>query len=136
MKEIEVKQLSSVVLAYIGDAVYELYVRKYLMNNGQMKTQHLHQQAVEFVSGKAQAAIVLSWLETGYLTEEETRVVKRGRNTKSLSVPRNIDVQSYRYSTGFEALIGYHHLLKNEQRLNELLAHAIQMIEEGKIAHD
>lgn len=124
----DVKQLKSLALAYMGDAVYELYVRRYLIQLGNVKPNELHQQAVTFVSGKAQASVILYWLESGILTEEEEGVVRRGRNAKSNSVPKNLDVQTYRHSTGFEALIGYHYLLKNEERLNDLLNQAIEFL--------
>lgn len=135
MKSPDVRELNSLTLAYIGDAVYELYVRNHLVQKNLTNPNQLHQQAVTFVSGKAQAAIVLHWLEINYLTDEEIRIIKRGRNAKSQSIPKNIDVQSYRYSTGFEALIGYLYLQKREERLMELIACAIQWIEEGEINH-
>lgn len=127
----DVKRLKSLALAYIGDAVYELYVREYLIRLGNVKPNQLHQQAITFVSGKAQAAVVSHWLETHFLTEEEEAVVRRGRNAKSQSIPKNVSVQTYRYSTGFEALIGYHYLLKNETRLYELLDQAITFFKES-----
>lgn len=130
MNKLNVKQMKSLNLAYIGDAVYELHVRQFLLESGQVKPNDLHQKAVTYVSGKAQAAIVLNWLDSGYLTKEEIHIVKRGRNAKSGSVPKRLDVQTYRYSTGFEALIGYHYLLKNEQRLRELLQQSIQFVNE------
>lgn len=127
----DVKQLKSLALAYMGDAVYELHVRHYLIRLGNVKPNELHQQAVTFVSGKAQARVILHWLDTHFLTGEEEAVVRRGRNAKSNSVPKNLDVQTYRHSTGFEALIGYHYLLKNEERLNELLDQAIAFLVES-----
>ncbi|PAV27921.1 ribonuclease III [Virgibacillus profundi] len=127
--DLEVKQMKSLALAYMGDAVYELHVREHLLRTGQVKPNQLHQHAITFVAGKAQAAIVLNWLENEYLTEEEGRVVARGRNAKSGSIPKNTSVQTYRYSTAFEALIGYHYLLKNQERLRELLQAAVGFIE-------
>lgn len=130
MREIDVKQMKSLALAYMGDAVYELHVRNFLVKTGQVKPNQLHQQAITFVSGKAQASVILHWLEIDYLTDEEKSIVKRGRNAKSSSVPKNIDVQTYRYSTGFEALIGYHYLLNHHKRLTELLTNAIELLME------
>lgn len=121
--------MKSLALAYMGDAVYELHVREYLLESGQVKPNQLHQKAITFVSGKAQAAVVLHWLRTGYLSEVETRVVARGRNAKSGSIPKNTSVQTYRYSTAFEALLGYHYLLKNKERLTELLINAVEFVE-------
>lgn len=132
MKASDVKQMKSLALAYIGDAIYEVYVREQLLERGTIKPNQLHQAAIRYVSGKSQAKIVHHWLEQdAFLTEEESRVVIRGRNAKSGSIPKNINVQTYRYSTAFEALIGYHYLLKNEQRLQELMTKAMDFLEEG-----
>lgn len=131
---LDVKQMKSLALAYIGDAVYELHVREYLLQSGHVKPDHLHQQAITFVSGKSQAAVIIHWLNTeGYLTNEEMGVVRRGRNAKSGSVPKNTSVQVYRYSTGFEALIGYHYLLDNQERLTELLGNAVNFVVERDV---
>ncbi|APC46791.1 Mini-ribonuclease 3 [Virgibacillus halodenitrificans] len=125
----DVKQMKSLALAYMGDAIYEVYIREHLLKEGQVKPQQLHKQAIQFVSGKAQAQVVLYWLENGTLSEEEERVVARGRNAKSGSIPKNISVQTYRYSTAFEALLGYHYLLNNQDRLNELMEKAVLFLE-------
>lgn len=130
MMAVDVKQMKSLALAYMGDAVYELHVRERLLQSGYVKPDLLHQQAVSYVSGKSQAAVVLHWIKTGYLTEEEIGVVRRGRNAKSRSVPKNTSVQTYRHSTGFEALVGYHYLLGNQERLTELLISAVRFVEE------
>ncbi len=121
--------MKSLALAYMGDAIYEVYIREHLLKEGQVKPQQLHKQAIQFVSGKAQAQVVLYWLENGTLSEEEERVVARGRNAKSGSIPKNISVQTYRYSTAFEALLGYHYLLNNQDRLNELMEKAVLFLE-------
>ncbi|MGM8212737.1 Mini-ribonuclease 3 [Virgibacillus sp. W0430] len=121
------KQVKSLTLAYMGDAVYELHVRKFLIQSGEIKPNSLHQKAVTFVSAKAQAYCVRHLQEHALLTAEEERIVRRGRNAKA-SAPKNTSVQTYRLSTGFEALIGYHYLANNKQRLDELLALSIQLI--------
>lgn len=130
--KIDVKQMKSLALAYMGDAVYEMYVREHLIRKGEVKPNQLHQHAVTYVSGKAQADIILNWLDSGFLAEEEVKIVNRGRNAKSGSVPKNLNVQAYRYATAFETLIGYHYLSKNKERLNELLKRAVQFVEEGR----
>ncbi|SFB33788.1 ribonuclease-3 family protein [Lentibacillus halodurans] len=129
---LDVKQLKSLALAYMGDAVYEVYVREHLLKTGKVKPDQLHKEAVNFVSAKAQAAIILHWLDTKKLTGEEESVVARGRNAKSGTVPKNTSVQTYRYGTAFEALIGYHHLLGNHERLAELLSAAVVFVEGRK----
>ncbi|MFC2949295.1 Mini-ribonuclease 3 [Virgibacillus sediminis] len=128
----DVRQMKSLALAYMGDAVFEVHVREHLLQSGQVKPNQLHQKAVSFVSGKAQAAVVLHWLDNGVLDEEEERVVARGRNAKSGSTPKNISIQTYRYSTAFEALIGYHYLSGNKKRLEELLGQAVEFTEGRK----
>jgi ribonuclease III family protein len=127
--ETDIKQMKSLALAYMGDAVYEVYVREHLLEKGTVKPNQLHQEAITFVSAKAQNAVLREWLEQGILSTEEESIVARGRNAKSGSVPKHTSVQTYRYSTAFEALIGFHYLSKNESRLNELLQLAIQHLE-------
>jgi|SRR5690625_3223819 len=123
------KQLNGLTLAYIGDAVYELYIRNYLIKQGIIKANHLHTEAVKYVSGKAQAKIIHYFLAKDLLTDDEKRIVYRGRNAKSASIPKNISVQDYRYSTGFEALVGYLHLTKADDRLKEIFQKSVRLIE-------
>jgi len=125
----DVKQMKSLALAYIGDAVYEVHVREHLLKNGQVRPNALHQAAIQFVSAKAQASVILQWLENDYLDTLEKSIVSRGRNAKSGSIPKNTTVQTYRYGTAFEALIGYHYLAKNNDRLLELMVEAVREIE-------
>lgn len=122
------QQLNGLTLAYVGDAVYELYVRKYLVETGKENPDELHKSAVTYVSAKAQADVIWHWRNNEILTEEEERILKRGRNAKSRSTPKNTSIHVYRYSTGFEALIGYHYLLQNVDRLEELLSLAVSFI--------
>ncbi len=103
----DVKQLNGLALAYIGDAVYEVYVRRHLLAGGSVRPHELHRRAVRYVSARAQARVILALLDEGVLTEEEKDIVRRGRNAKSGTIPKNTDVQTYRHSTAFEALIGY-----------------------------
>lgn len=116
-------QLNPLVLAYIGDAVYEVHVRQYLVSLRNHRPQYLHNQAVKFVSAKAQAQFLKNWLPL--LTEEELDIVKRGRNAKSGSVPKNADILDYRHSTAFECLIGYLYYRKRFDRLGALLDQVI-----------
>ncbi|MCF6095179.1 Mini-ribonuclease 3 [Microaerobacter geothermalis] len=120
-------QLHPLVLAYIGDAVYEVLVRQKVASLGILKPERLHKAATNYVSAKGQAYI-LSFLYDE-LTEEEKEVVRRGRNTKSKTSPKNTDILLYRHSTGFEALIGYLFLMKNEKRLMELIKKAFEIME-------
>ena len=115
------EQLNGLSLAYVGDAVYEVAVRDYLINQGQTKPQVLHRKATHYVSAKAQAALLKEMLASDFLTEQEKDIFKRGRNSKSYTSAKNTDIQTYRISTGFEALIGYLHLTKQTERLDEIL---------------
>lgn len=129
-QQVDVKQMKSLTLAYMGDVVYEHWVREHLIRSGRIKPQHLHQEAVQFVSAKSQAKVLWAWLEEDQLTDMEQSVVRRGRNAKTGSVPKNTHVQTYRYSTAFEALLGYHYLAGNQERLEELIHKAIAFVEE------
>ena len=130
-QKVDEKQLNSLALAYMGDAVFEKYVRLHLLQSGRVRPNKLHKEATRYVSAKAQANIIHAFIENQLLSEEEIAVVKRGRNAKSGSVPKNTDVQTYRYSTAFEALIGYLFLGGNEKRLEELIEAAFAIIDEG-----
>ena len=123
------EQVSCLVLAYLGDAVYELYVRSYLLGNGRVKVNNLHKQAVKFVQAKTQAQ-VLKALE-GTLDETEASVVRRGRNTKSVHVPKNAEVIDYRHATALECLFGYLYLQGRHERITEIFAYALKVVEEG-----
>jgi ribonuclease-3 family protein len=112
--------LNGIALAYIGDAVYEVAVRDFLLAQGLTKPNDLQKAAVTFVSAKAQAKIIARWLETDFLTDEEMIYFKRGRNAHSKTTAKNTDVVTYRISTGFEAVIGYLHLTGQEKRLSEI----------------
>lgn len=113
--------LNGLSLAYIGDAVYELYVRKFVLQQGYTKVNVLHKKTIAYTSGVSQAKWIHYFIEQSILTEDEMLIFKRGRNSHVHTSRKNIDIQSYMDATGFEALIGYLHLCENEQRINELL---------------
>ncbi|MBE5805941.1 MAG: Mini-ribonuclease 3 [Clostridiales bacterium] len=126
MKEIEVNQMSPLVWAYIGDSVYEQYIRNYLVINTKFKPHKLHIEATKFVKASAQAKI-LEQLENE-LTEEEKDVVRRTRNTKNHHLPKNSNIHEYMYATAFEGLIGYLHLTKQKERLDGIFKKSIDII--------
>jgi len=132
LRKEDVKQLNALALAYMGDAVLEQKVREYLLRAGRVKPNTLHREATHYVSAKAQSRIVHRMIEESFLTEEELAVFRRGRNAKSGSVPKNTDVQTYRNSSGFEAVLGSLYLLNELERVYEIIAYAIQIIEESK----
>ena len=118
-------------LAYLGDSVYELLIRKHVLAKGIQDVNKLHKEAVKYTSGEAQAKIVLYLLTNDILTEEEISYYKRGRNSSHSRNRRNIKVSDYKMATGFEALIGFLSMSQNEERINELVLIAIKFIEEG-----
>lgn len=118
--------INSLTLAYIGDSVYEVYIRNYLVNSGIIKVNNLQKEAVKYVSAKGQCKIVTSMLDNNFLTEEEFEVFKRARNYKTTSHPKNTDIITYKYATGFEAVIGYLYLKKDIKRLEELFEYCIR----------
>ena len=118
-------------LAYIGDAVYELKIREYLLEKGYTDVNKLHKYAVKFTSGESQAQIIDFLIANGELSEEEISYFKRGRNSGHSKNRRSISVVSYKKATGFEAMIGYLYLSKQENRLQELLDRIIVVVEEG-----
>jgi len=112
--------VNSLVLAYMGDSIYERRVREYLIKQGINKVNLLQKKAVTYVSAKSQYEYLMKLISMNFLSESEMDVVKRGRNAKSKSVPRNVNITIYRYATGFEALIGYLYFKKNEERIDEI----------------
>ena len=113
-------EYAPLVLAYIGDAVYEAYTRKrLLMQNPDMPAHKLHIENIKYVKAQAQSRSV--FMVEPLLTEEEMTVFKRGRNAKSKMVPKNADILDYRRATGLEALFGYLHLCGESERLEKLM---------------
>ena len=123
--EISPERLHPLVLAYVGDAFFSLYVRTKLLCYEQSKVRVLHGHGARMVSATMQARAIRK-LEPE-LTEAELDFVRRGRNAKS-SVPKSASVGDYRYSTGFEALLGYLYLDQKEERLTELAEKAFVII--------
>lgn len=115
----DINNINVIVLAYLGDAIYEVYIRESLINKGINKVERLQEESVKYVSAKGQAKILDNLISTGILNEEEADIVKRGRNYKRSSHPKNTDIVTYKYATGFETLIGYLYLT-NKDRLNEI----------------
>jgi Uncharacterized protein conserved in bacteria len=121
--ESTLNEYSPLILAYIGDAVFELLVRTKIVASNQGRIKDIHLQTVEMVNARHQADIIRHINDQ--LTEEEKTIVRRGRNTRS-SPPKNADMQAYRMSTGFEALLGYLYLKGNEERLINLVNQALE----------
>ena len=114
------KTINIQILALLGDAVFSLYIREKLLNLGINNPKKLQSKSVEYVSAKGQVKILNYLIENNLLTEEELDIVKRGRNNKKESHPKNTEIITYKLSTGFEALLGDLYL-NNKDRLNEIL---------------
>ncbi len=115
------KEINSLVLAYLGDTIYEDYIREYLIKQGIANVNDLQQEAIKYVSAKAQCEILKELIDSNILTEEELDIVRRARNHKTISHPKNCDIVTYKYATGFEALIGYLKLENRIERINEIM---------------
>lgn len=124
----DIKGLSGSTLAYMGDAVWSVYARNYLLEKGYTRAADLQRKSEKIVSAKAQAKFFFT-LED-FWTETELEVFRRGRNFKSNSVPKNTDTQTYHVSTGFEALIGYLYLNHEQERLEQIWNKVRTLLEE------
>lgn len=118
MQTIEINVL---VLAYLGDTIYENYVRKYLIGKGIGNVNDLQKESINYVSAKSQAKFLQDMLDNNFLSDEEITVVKRARNYKTTSHPKNCDIVTYKYATGLESLIGYLDLEGKRDRIDEIM---------------
>ena len=125
----DVNLINGIALAFEGDAVYSMYIRRHLIFQGLTKPNQLHREATKYVSAKAQANLISLMLEEGILTEKEEDIYKRGRNANSHTKAKNTDIVTYRMSTGFEAVMGYLHMTEAIDRLEELIDWCIRKIE-------
>lgn len=117
--EVDIRTYSPVVLAYIGDGIYELLIRTILVERGNCSANALHKRVSNYVRASAQAAIILALQDD--LTEEELQVYKRGRNAKTVSMAKHATMHDYRCATGFEALMGYLYLTDQMKRMIDLI---------------
>lgn len=117
----DLNNINIITLAYLGDAVYEVYIREFLIKKNIAKVDDLQKEAVKYVSAKSQCQILNHLLENNLLKEKEIDIVKRGRNYKRTTHPKNTDIITYKMSTGFEALIGYLYLDNQKERLEEII---------------
>ena len=120
----EILTMSPLTWAYVGDCVYELFIRTHLINTTHLKPHKLHIETIKYVKAGAQAQILKNIYDE--LTEDEKDIVRRGRNTENHHLPKNSNVQEYMYATAFEALIGYLYLTKQNKRLKYILSKIIK----------
>lgn len=117
----QTREINVLVLAYLGDGIYENYIRRYLIEKGIANVNDLQKESINYVSAKGQAAFLNKMLGEGFLSEEEITIVKRARNYKTTSHPKNCDIVTYKYATGLESLIGYLELENNKERIDEIM---------------
>lgn len=117
----DINTINIISIAYLGDAIFEVYIRESLIKKGIAKVEDLTKEATKYVSAKGQATILKNLLDDNYFTDEELDIIKRGRNYKRSSHPKHTDIITYKYSTGFEALIGYLYLSNKQERLSQIL---------------
>ena len=122
-----IEAMNGSMLAFVGDAYYDLKIREMLIRRGINKSKKYHQLAVFYVSAKAQSKILQQLIDEDYLTNEELDIVRRGRNVNSKSVPKNTDLIIYRQSTAFEALIGFLYLTGKIARLEAVISYSIKI---------
>ena len=129
MEKLNPRESNTTALAFLGDAVYEIYARKYVMDSGQQNADRLHKAAIKYVCAAGQAKAVKS-LMADFLSEEEVGLIKRARNRKTASKARSADAVTYKLATAFEALMGFLYLDGQSQRLEEVVLEALKRIEE------
>ena len=115
-----INEINILSLAYLGDAVYELKVRDYLISLGIQKANKLQTESMKYVTAKSQCKYINYFIDNNILNDKELDYVKRGRNANTYSHPKNTDIVTYKWATGFESLFGYLYLEKNKDRINEL----------------
>ena len=125
----DTRNISIITLAYLGDSVYEVYIREFLIRRGIAKVDLLQKEAINYVSAKSQCRILNNLIDKNILSEQEIEVVKRGRNYNRDSHPKNTDIITYKMSTGFEALIGYLYI-ENKNRLDEIMNYILEKYDE------
>ena len=126
----EVLQINTTTLAYLGDAVYELMIREWLIEKKPNNVDKSHKAAIKYVSAEGQAKAAKAMMADSFLTEEEERLLKRARNHRTMSKPANADPRNYKVATGFEALVGYLYLLGEQERLRAVVDQAIRILDE------
>lgn len=133
MKEVDPKMSSPLVLAYIGDCVFDLIIKMRVAAAGNRQVQKLHEETSHYVQASAQSYMMRAMQD--HLTEEEHSVYRRGRNARSVSPAKNQSITDYRRATGFEALLGYLYLSGEYERLTELVRIGLESME-GRNAED
>lgn len=123
----DLNTVNVLVFAYLGDTIYEDYIRKYLIIDKKIpNVSDLQKESIKYVSAKSQAYYLNKLIEEEFFTEEELSVIRRARNYKSKSHPKNCDIVTYKHATALEAVIGYMELSDNQDRISELMVHILE----------
>ncbi len=128
----EINKMNTSTLAYLGDAVFEVIVREKIVMEKPGDVGRAHHTAVRYVSAAGQALAARTMIAEGFLTEEEEHIYKRARNHRAMSRPQNADPREYKIATGFEALLGFLYLSDDRQRLREIAAEAVRIVDSKK----
>lgn len=112
-------------LAYLGDSIYEVYIRKYLLDKGIEKVDELQKESINYVSAKNQSKFLLNMMDNNFFNDDEIDIIKRGRNHKSRN-PKHVDVATYHNATGLETLIGHLYLEGNTKRIDEIMEYILK----------
>ncbi len=129
----DVREINVITLAYLGDAIYEMYIRNYLIKSGIALVDDLQKAAIRYVSAKGQDRILKLLITNNYLFDEELAIVKRGRNYNRVTHPKNTNIMTYKMATGFEALIGYLYLDNQKKRIDEIINYILEEYHEENI---
>ena len=132
MEKKDIERMNSSTLAYLGDAVFEVIVREKIVLEKPGDVGRAHHTAVRYVSAAGQALAAKAMIAGGFLTEEEEKIYKKARNHRSMSRPQNADPREYKIATGFEALLGFLYLSDDRQRLREIAAEAVRIVDSSK----
>lgn len=116
-----VKEINVLVLAYLGDSIYEEYIRKFLINKGISNVNDLQTQSIKYVSAKAQSYFLDKIINSDLVNDDDLSVIKRARNYKSSRHPKNCDILTYKHATALEALIGYLEFINNKEKINKIM---------------
>ena len=129
MPEEQLNRMNTTTLAYLGDAVFEVIIREKIVREKPGDSDRAHHTAVRYVSANGQAMAAKAMITSGFLTDEEAALFKRARNHRTMSRPQNADPKIYKIATGFEALLGYLYLSDNRERLREIAAEAVRIVD-------
>lgn len=125
----DLREVNVLVLAYLGDTIYEDYIRKYLIMKGINHVDALQKEAVSYVSAKNQAKFLKNLIDNDFFSDEEMSVIRRARNYKSSRHPKGCDIVTYKCATGLEAVIGYLELKNDKVRISGIM----ELILGGKV---